>query len=308
MAKLILDDAAMQLAMRELAGRPIHAGPGGRLLAPGVIDIMGDDSGHRWRPANARTRLLVLGTEACRDVAFHAPPLANVNGRARAVKALTVPVCSLMDVVSGLLSQLNDKEWQLARRQWPSSDQDTYKSVGRRLRRKRLTGPVRKVRNKLGAHLDPCAFDDKSLRLPETELLGAMGDALVLLVLALNHPARAFSWVRYLGKTPDGKHECVETMFDYPACVCWLTGTDGHVERVGPIRLAADPRQELQRDIWSATTVYNQMVALCGDRMPRIRITPMDAPLLQPSPAPRVAPPAPGERPTQDVRTSQYGH
>lgn len=274
MAKLILDEAAMQLAMTKLAGSPIFAGPDGGLLAPGIVDLIeGEDGARSWQPGDKRTSLIVLGGEACRDLVFHAPTFAESETRRRAMKSLVVSVCNLMDVTSGLLTEFNDEASRSHRRAWPRADQDTYTSVGRRLRKQRLRGPVRRVRDKLGAHLDPTAFAEKNLRLRETDLLGAMGDALVLLMLSLNHPARSFAWIRWLAQSTDGQHTLVETMFDYPACVCWVTDREGHVKEVGPVRTAEDPRWQIQEHIRAATATYNEMVGLADVSLPLIRIT-----------------------------------
>lgn len=248
------------------------------MLAPGIVDIVENAAApHRWQPGDRRTRLLVLGAEACRDILHQAVRYADPGARARVVKSLATPVCNLMDVVDRLLGTLKDGPSRRARDAWPDRDQTTYRTIARRMRNQHQRGPVRRTRNKLDAHLDDEVFGDQTLRLREDDLLGAMGDGLVLLMLALNHPASSFSWIRHLGSTADGKHERVETMFDYPGCVCWTTDSNGRVVGVGPVRLAADPRHEVQGAVVNATETYNQMAALAGTRIAKIHITMMNS-------------------------------
>lgn len=68
-------------------------------------------------------------------------------------KAMTVPICTLMEVVHERLSLLNSEEARQERNSWPPADQATYLNLGRRLKQDHMRGPVRMFRNKLGAHL-----------------------------------------------------------------------------------------------------------------------------------------------------------
>jgi hypothetical protein len=69
----------------------------------------------------------------------------------------------------------------------------------------------------------------------------------------------------------------VETMFDYPVLVRWLTDADGHVRDVGMIQLAADPRHEFQKHVLAAMDSYNEMVTAVGSPQPRLWITPTES-------------------------------
>lgn len=276
MPKLIIDEAANRIAMEKLAGRPIFGGPEGGLLAPGIVDLLKEDDGDAWQPADDRTRLLVLGAEACRDLVHHAGTFAEAATRPRTWKSMSVPVCSLMDVVSKLRAKLNDEESRRARQAWPKHDRDLYKQVGKRFNKKRVRGPVRAVRNKIGAHLDPEAFDGGRVKLKVEDLLGAMGDSLILFMLCLNHRTETFSWIRGHGLTKDGQHRLVETMFGFPAAVCWVTDLDGHVKDVSIVRIAEDPRWEVQESLLAAVRVYNEMVSATGLPIPAIWTRPTD--------------------------------
>jgi hypothetical protein len=263
---LVLDESAIALAVSKLDGAPVFAGPGGDLLAPGVIDLVNDESiGERWQPGDERTRLLVLGAEACSEVIFCAERLAGPPMQRRAMKGMVVPVCSLMDVVDALLKSLNDERSRLRRRDWSAED-ETYVGVARRLRKLRLNGPVRRARNRLGAHLDPDAFDEPALLPGMSELLGALGDALVPLMLAFNHGSQAFAWIRGIAQTVGDGFHVVETMFEYPLCVRWITDEVGRVKDVGLLRLASDPRGPLREEVTKAVAVYNRLAtaSACG--------------------------------------------
>lgn len=282
MRQLILDAAAIKLAATKLSGSPIFAGPEGHLLAPGVIDVVDGNppSGEPpWTPSNDLTRLLVAGAEACREINFQARAALEPSSRRRALKALTVPVCSLMDVVLPVTKRLDDKELIRHREaSWSAHDKTTYLTVGRRFRKHRHQGPVRKVRNELGAHLDLNAFGPAAPKLQADDVLGAMGDALVLLMLSINHPAEAFSWVRCLGAI-DADLDVVETMQSYPLTMRWVVDSRGVVRDVLPPRLAEDPRHLVRADVCSAIESYNQLVAAAAPKLPTITIA------FQPGPA-----------------------
>jgi hypothetical protein len=269
--KLIIDEPTLQMLASKTPGFPIHVGPGGDLLEPGVLDLVeGDEDTGQWQPGDRRTKLVVLGGEACREIVFCAERFEDPTARRRTLKNLTVPVCNLMDVVSALLSSLNDPESRKTRLAWPFSDQNTYLAAGRRLRKVHSKGRVRKVRHKLGAHLDPDVFDDADVRLKPEDVLSAMGDSLVLFMLALNHKARTFSWIRSLGRSDDGSRLVVETMFDYPICVRWITDANGKVLDLSAATLAADPRREIQERIFAGIRAYNELARAAGTRLPSI--------------------------------------
>ncbi|HXK16831.1 MAG TPA: hypothetical protein VNG33_03420, partial [Polyangiaceae bacterium] len=235
MTKLILDAAAMELAKRKLKSTPIFAGPSGAFLEPGIVELgvaEGDEEA-RWQPRDSRTSLLALAGEACRDVEHHANAVlaAPVLERGRALRAMTVPACTLMDVTRQLLAALNGPEQRTMRSKWPQGDQLAYRDAVRRLK-KLVTGPVREARNKLGAHLDTAAY---ALRVVVNldDVLEVLRESLLLLLLALNHDSRSFSWIRPLGQSEDGTRCVVETMFSYPVAARWLTDADGRVLDVG---------------------------------------------------------------------------
>lgn len=121
-----------------------------------------------------------------------------------------------------------------------------------------MTGPVRRVRHALGAHLDLEAAHG-GVRIPADDLLGALGDSLIVLMLMLHYP-RAFSWIRPVGVLENEGGRVVDTMDEYPLCLRWLTDMDGHVKDVGYVRLADDPLHELHPHIVNATASYNMMV------------------------------------------------
>jgi hypothetical protein len=274
MPKLIMDEATMQMLVSKLRGYPVHLGPNGGLLQPGVVDVVdGNEEQSPWQPGDARTKLIVLSAEACSEIVFSAERFDDRSARTRTLKNLTVPVCSLMDLVHRMLSSLNDGESRAMRQQWPVADQNLYIDAGRRLRKVHLNGPVRKVRHALGAHLDPDVFQGET-RLKTEDCLQAMGDVLILFQLALNHAARAFSWIRPIGRSDDGTRLMVETMYDYPACVRWVTDSDGRVLDVKGVFLAADPRHDVRDRMLPAIDTYNRLVKSAEVRLPTIWMRP----------------------------------
>jgi hypothetical protein len=268
MPKLVMDEAAMQLAVRKLGGLPIYDGPGGAMLEPGVVEL-DDDEGAigRWQPADRRTKLLTLAVEACQDVVFHGARVLGASADRRAMRAMVVPTCNLMDSTDQLLAELNGAEQREMRSAWRPHDQATYKETARRLRKSHLRGPVRTARNAVGAHLDADAYEQRITIEPKS-ILSAFGDSLILLLLSLNHESHSFGWIRGLGASPDGQRLVVETMFSYPLAVRWLTDSDGRVLDVGHLQLAADPRTELQDKLLAALATYNALADQAG--APRI--------------------------------------
>ena len=228
MTKLVMDEAAMQLAAEKLGGQPIYDGPGGSMLEPGVVELDDEGAAGRWQPADRRTKRLTLGVEAYQDVVFHGERVLAASKNGRALRAMVVPTCNLMDKTDQLLAELNGVEQRAMRNAWRPNDQTTYREAGRRLRKAHLNGPVRAARDKVGAHLDEDAYEQR-ITVALKEILSAVGDSLILLLLALNHESQSFAWIRSLGASPDGLHLVVETMFSYPIAVRWLTDSDGRV-------------------------------------------------------------------------------
>lgn len=269
MPKLILDDATIGRLVETISGFPIHAGPNGDLLEPGVQDVLEQRSGSSaWQPADERTRLLVLGTEACREVTNIARGFHEQASRARIIKNLAIPVCSLMEVTAKLQKTFNDEDSKLAQSKWPSVDINAFVSRGKRIRKLHLHGPARLIRNKLGAHLDADIFDLPELNVVPAPILEALGDSLIVFALCFNHEARAFSWIRHVGAVKDQPEVVVDSMFDYPACVRWLTDPNGKVLKLLQVIGAADPRQSLQPDTLKAFDAYNFLVQATGCELP----------------------------------------
>lgn len=270
--RLIFDDAAMNLMAEKLPGHPIYAGPDGGLYAPGIVDILGDEGiSARWLPGNDHTRHLVLGTEACRDVLFYLNQFMDPRTRKRAMHRMAVPICTLMDIVLRLLAITNNEKSRSVRESsWPSSDRDTYLTVGRRLRKMKNYKSIRRVRNKLAAHLDADVFVEKALQLKPDDVLAPLGDCIVLLMLSINYPSEWFCWIRPVGILEDRKHVVVETMYSYPLCVRWIADLEGHVKDFDSMMFAADPRHELQAPIMEVVASYNDMTRAVNSELPPI--------------------------------------
>ncbi len=275
MSRLIIDEAAQQLAAARLEGKPIFAGPGGGLLELGVVDLVDRGDPEAWQPADQRTKMLTLAIEACRDMVFHAERLLASPGTARrAIKAMAVPACNLVDVSIQLHSALNSREFHAVRTRWPAKDQATYQEASKRLKKQHFAGALRTARNKISAHLDPEVYET-GVNLSLNDVLGAIGDALLVLMLALNHRS-AFVWIRFLGTLPSGER-VVETMFDYPIATRWLTDLEGKVLDVGILQLAADPACGLHDEVLQSVTIYNRLTSLDGSSMPKMSVEMRDS-------------------------------
>ncbi len=270
--KLIFDEAAIKLLSEKLPGHPICAGPDGGLFTPGIVDINGEEGmSDRWLPGNEHTKLLVLGVEACRDVLFYLNQFLEPKTRRRAMNRMAVPICSLIDIVVQLLAATNNEQDRHIRESsWPHSDCNTYLEVARRLKKRKNHSQLRRVRNKLAAHLDGDVFTESSLRLNPDDVLAPLGDCLVLLMLSINYPSEWFFWIRPVGILEDEKRLVVETMYSYPLCVRWIADLEGHVKDVDSMKIAADPRHELQVPIIEAVASYNSMVKAVNSDLPTI--------------------------------------
>lgn len=270
MPKLIIDDEARKLLLSKAAGQPIYSGLKGKFVSPGLIDVIDlSNVGNQWQPGDIRTTLLVLGGEACHELLFQSERFTEEAHRKRIIKNMAVPLCSLMDQVYKLMGSLTDEESSKTRETWPKVDQDNYKIIGRQFRKKRRKGPVRENRNLLGAHLSQDAIHDPKAQLCLEDFFSALGDSLILFNLATNHP-KAFSWIRWLGSSQNGDFEVVETLFEYPLCVRWVTDKEGKAIDVGFFQLAEDPRWKIQEYGIQAIDMYNTLVKVTGSQVPTI--------------------------------------
>jgi hypothetical protein len=273
--KLIINDSTIQMLMEKIPGFPIHAGPGSYLLEPGVCDLVdGNEKSNPWQPGDRRTRLLVLAGEACRQISFELERFHEVHARKRILKNLSIPICSLMDVVVELQKFLNDESCGEIRRFWPISDQESFAQLGRRIRKVHQQGQVRTLRHKIAAHLDTEAFDLGDLNPSPKILLEALGDTLIVLMLSFNHKAYAFSWIRPVVSLDEGQKLLVDTMFDCPFAVRWVTDVEGNVLDVAQISLAADPCKPVQESVLGALHGYNFLVQQTGAELPEMYIRP----------------------------------
>lgn len=274
--KLIFDEAAMENLIPKLSGHPIYAASGGGLFTPGIVDIHGEEEiSDRWQPGNDLTRQLVLGAEACRDVLFYVNHFLDPKTRRRAMNRMAVPVCSMIDIVLQLLTVTNHEQSRNIRDySWPLQDRDTYQKVARRLRKNKNHRSLRRVRNKLAAHLDTDIFTEKTARLNSDDILAPLGDCLVLLMLSINYPSESFCWIRPIGLLEDKQHILVETMYSYPLCVRWIADLEGRVKDVDSMMIAADPRHELQEPIMETVATYNSLLNAVNSDLPPIYTIP----------------------------------
>lgn len=275
--QLIIDEAALQLISNKLPGFPVYAGPDGNLLTPGIVNILDDEITECWQPNNEHTEQLVLGGVACQDILFYLDQFLELKTRKQAMNRMAVPICTLIDVVRKLLSTTNNLQaHEIRSSSWPKVDQNAYKQAAKRLKKMNADSPVRRVRNKLAAHLDSDVFVKKVPALSPDDILEPLGDCAVLLMLSSNYPTEFFQWIRPIGILEDRKHLAVETMHSYPICVRWITDLKGHVKDVESITLAADPRHELQEPIMKIISSYNVMIKVANSKLPPLYTVPTD--------------------------------
>ncbi|MCI5161662.1 MAG: hypothetical protein D3917_06495 [Candidatus Electrothrix sp. AX5] len=231
-------------------------------MAPGIIDLDNADSSNgKWQLYNERTKLLVLGVDACHDILLYKDQVITPKTRQRAARGMTVPICKLIDTVLDIAAKMNDEQSRNIRKDWSDQDQKVYQTIAKKLRKVQHKSKIRYIRNKLGAHLDPKVFNDEHIpSIALNEILSIFGNALVLLMLFMNYPSTYFHWIRFLGNMPDGKHRTIETMFQYPLCISYLTDIDGHMKDMEKMTVAEDPRHEMQTQLLEATDSWNKIV------------------------------------------------
>lgn len=271
---LFFDEETLKRMEKKLSGFPVYAGPNGDLLSPGVVDVLDESIMNQWQPGNEYAELLVLGVAACQDILFYSNQFLEPKTRKRAMYRMSVPICTLIDVVKRLLVITNTSEAHAIRLSWPIGDQESYKKLSKRLKKMNANSPVRRVRNKLSAHLDADVFVEKIPSLLPDNILEPMADCAILLMLSFNYPSEFSQWIRFIGILEDKKHLAVETMYAYPLCTRWITDLKGHVEDVESMTLAADPRYELQESIMAIISYYNSMIKAVNSTLPEIFMIP----------------------------------
>lgn len=254
----------LQEVSKQLRGAPIHAGPDGNLLDPGVMEVLDDHDVARspWQPGNLATTYLVLAAEACQDLIHVAATFRRGRAERRVLKQMTVPMCSLMDQLQKLFALVNTPEGRAERDAWDPAHQASFTTAARELRKRHLDGPVRTVRNKLGAHLDAEALGSTQAKIRPEELLPALGASIVLLSELLKH-RDPYAWIRPVA---DPRGRAVETFYTYPLCARWLTDEDGHATALAGLFVATDPRDHIRGTAAEAAASYNQLVERTGAR------------------------------------------
>lgn len=273
MPKIIIDEDAMKLAHSKLINQPIYSQLSRDCLNSKVIDILDHENTQgKWQPGNKEAQFLLLCVEACKAIVFQAQLFKNEEFRDRSIRAMTVPLCSLMDETHKLTNSLDkDEESRKERRQWSPDNQKTYKNIGKKFRKKRISGPVREIRNKVAAHLDREIINRK-YQLALEDFLFALGDTLILLMLSTNHRNK-FSWIRWISSSQDNTIHIVETLFEYPLCVRWTTNSEGKPVDVGYPQLVDDPQKYVRDQVAEAIKIFNEMVTISQSSVPTIWVS-----------------------------------
>ncbi len=267
--KLIIDQdslAAIFVKLQSEGDRPISWGLDEKMLAPGIIEL--DDASSKagqWQPYSERTRLLMLGVDACYDIILYKDQLIKSVTRQRAVRGMTVQLCKLIDAVLDLVAKMNDEQSRSIRESWPRQDQILYRDIVKKLKNVQHKSSMRIIRNKLGAHLDIKIFDNEQIpRIELSDILNIFGNIVILLMISMNYPSTWFNWIRLVEEIPDDNHRVIEAMFQYPLCVRWITDIDGHIKEMERMTVAEDPRHEIGKKIFEITDNWNETVQESG--------------------------------------------
>jgi hypothetical protein len=251
----------------------VFASENNGMLNPGLRDPVEEDRRDRWHPGSHRTRLLVACLLACKDITTigralnHAMPW---QGR-REIALLTTPLVSLCDNIKLLYDALGPAGGERAA--WSPKDTQLYYNAGRRLKKHR-DGPIRKIRNKMGAHHDlEMLKEGGTTTVPSADaILPALGDSLVVLLLALNYE-RIYTWRR---RPSNAAADEAEIMTQYPLAARVKLSSGGTVQSViGPVDsavIATDPRHEAYDTAMSAVEVYNLLASKAQPSHPTIEI------------------------------------
>lgn len=275
---LIIDNLAMEKIAKKLEGQPIYADKSGNLFKPGIIDILDEEINNKWQPLNENSKKLILSIEACKDIMFYFNELLEEKTRKRAMKRMSVPICSLIDLSRIIIALANKNKDAREHRDssWPEKDKTIYKKLSKRINKMNSTTPIRKIRNKQAAHLDSDIFHENPIRFKYEDILEPLGDCIVILMLSTNYPSDFFHWIRCIGESKDKMYDIVETMYSYPLSVQLFLDKSGHVVDVNSVNLSSDPRHEVRDEIVNIIGFYNKIIKLTMSNLSEIYVTPTE--------------------------------
>lgn len=276
---LLPSDADLKIdTSRDISGGsalPIMFHDGDRgMLDPGLRDPVEGEEADRWHPQSHRTRLLVACLLACKDICLIGATLdiANPRQARRSIALITTPLVSLCDNTKSLYDALGASSAERERASWPEADKTLYVETGRRLKKHR-DGPIRKIRNMMGAHhnIDEMLKEQRAVPAPSLEtVLPPLADSLLMLVFALNY-RRVYTWRRHPhGAGPDE----VEILTEYPIAMKFKLGPDGAIQfSTGTATIAVDPRHHADTIVRRAIAVYNQFAEMAQPPQRKITLT-----------------------------------
>jgi hypothetical protein len=216
----------------------------------------------RWIPFNAEARELGACIEACKQI-LELRPLLLVMPSRRTYAMLTTPVLSLVEHAVALHKFLG----KLNHQHWPEHDLQNFTGTARKLR-KQNDGPLPRLRNKLGAHHDVDALHPSS-EVPHATaglVLLPLGNALLYLILALNHEA-TFAYYR----RPDlSRPQEIQVIVEYPLATTLVLDPDGLPVAAVEFRMATDPRHESSGIVKAAIELYNEAARKTESDVPLI--------------------------------------
>ncbi|HXI12041.1 MAG TPA: hypothetical protein VNM92_05280 [Thermoanaerobaculia bacterium] len=251
----------------ENRGMPIW----GPMVEERLYDPIETGHGSRWLPFNAEAAELAACLEACKQIIELEAVFSKPKMLARAYTLLATPVYSLGQHTVNLHRMLG----RLDRSKWAPNDAATFIEAARELRRL-MKGPLKELRDKRSAHHDVSEFGLSSvLPTPDADLLlPPLGEALIILSLALNHSA-TFGYYRI----PDSEHPNeVQITIEYPLATLFRIGDDGNLKEILAFHLVADPRHESSATVRLAVETYNRLAASASPEQPPIDLIERDNP------------------------------
>jgi hypothetical protein len=238
------------------------------MLEEKLFDAIDANGESHWVPFNDEAAELACCLEACKQI-LNLRSIFSDKENSRSYTLLTTPAWNLIEHSLALHKLLGQKD----RSSWLEKDAKGFIEIARSLRKK-ASGPFKKIRNQRSAHNDPRALHPASKTpLASAELvLPPFKEALYILILSLNHGA-TFAYCRY--PDPNKKDE-IQVMFEYPLATLMHLDSEGRMDKIIEIRIAADQRHEASSIVQDTIVFYNWLAESTGNH-PVIAVTQLEA-------------------------------
>ncbi len=206
-----------------------------RMERIGLYDAADPDREETWFPSSPESAELIACAEACRNLQRLLGGVGPVDAR-----GLMLVVPPTFELLRHAL-KLHGLVGRAPRTEWPPPDLARFRDLSRKLRKHEQA--LHAIRNKRAAHHDTEYFGSRrKIDAPSAGLLlPAIRDALVLLVLALNH-TDVFQWSRFPSRErPDE----VEICRDHFVTTARIDPASNEIREIVKVTLSVDPRHEV---------------------------------------------------------------